>query len=103
MTRRGQIRSQRGLTNSHDDIDRAKLFTHSPEYFSHSALHESTRNRARNGMPANYDSQARLCTRQVISARYDKKFPLPTRGECTRKLRLAAKPRLAGKALARGL
>jgi|GEM_PF-2189721 hypothetical protein len=103
MTRRGQIRSQRGLTNSHDDIDRAKLFTHSPEYFSHGALDQGARNRARSGMPANYDSQTRPCARQAVPAQYDKKFALPPRGECTGELRLAAKPRFAGKALARRL
>ena len=38
-----------------------------------------------------------------ITVEYDKKFALPPRGECTGELRLAAKPRFAGKALARRL
>jgi hypothetical protein len=79
------------------------LFTHSPEYFSHDALDQGARNRAPSGMPANYDSQARLCARQTIPAQHDKKFTLPPRGECTGELRLAAQPRLAGKLLARRL
>jgi hypothetical protein len=103
MTRRGQIRSQRGLTNSHDDIDRAKLFTHSPEYFSHGALDQGC------AQPSaeRYACQLRFpnapCARQAVPAQYDKKFALLPRGECTGELRLAAKPRFAGKALARRL
>jgi len=54
-------------------------------------------------MPSNYDSQTRLCARQAGPAQYDEKLALPPNGECTGELRLAAKPRLAGKALARRL